>query len=217
MSASGRATMIGILGGTFDPIHYGHLRPALDCLQALGLDQVRFIPLQVAVHRPQPLASSRQRSAMLAAAVADEPGFVVDTRELRREGGSYTFDTLTSLRAEFGAAIPLCLLIGSDAFAGFLDWYRPMEILDLAHLVVMRRPGHDPVASPRVRQLYLERARGDSRSLAERPGGHILFQQVTQVDIASTHIRDLVRRGLSPRYLLPESVLALIEREGLYR
>jgi nicotinate-nucleotide adenylyltransferase len=209
--------MIGILGGTFDPIHFGHLRAALDCHQGLGLDHVRFIPLQVAVHRPQPLVSSGMRLAMLEAAVADEPGFVVDKRELGREGGSYTFDTLTSLREEFGPNRPLCLLIGGDAFAGFLDWYRPMEILELAHLVVMRRPGHDPVTSPRLRQLYLERVGGDTHALAEQPAGRILFHSVTQMEISSTRIRELLRRGSSPRYLLPERVLDIIEREALYR
>ncbi|MBK1718044.1 nicotinate-nucleotide adenylyltransferase [Thiocystis violacea] len=209
--------MIGLLGGTFDPIHFGHLRPALDCLQGLGLDHVRFIPLNVAVHRPRPMASSALRLAMLEAAVADQPGFVVDRRELNRGGGSYTFDTLTSLRSEFGVDRPFCLLIGGDAFAGFLDWYRPLEILELAHIVVMRRPGHDPVASPELRQLYLEHACDDPGSLARRPGGRILFQSVTQMDISATRIRELARLGLSPRYLLPEAVLGMIEREGLYR
>ncbi len=117
--------MIGILGGTFDPIHFGHLRPALDCLQGLGLAEVRFIPLNVAVHRPQPLAAPAMRLAMLEAAVRGQPGFVVDTRELERPGGSFSYDTLVSVRAEVGAEIPLCLLVGGDAFAGFLSWHRP--------------------------------------------------------------------------------------------
>jgi nicotinate-nucleotide adenylyltransferase len=146
-SASSDASMIGVLGGTFDPIHFGHLRPALDCLQALALEEVRLIPLNVAVHRPQPVASSALRLAMLEAAIAGQPGFVADPRELERPGGSYTYDTLISLRAELGDAEPLCLLIGADAFAGFLDWHRPADILDLAHLVVMRRPASRPFAS----------------------------------------------------------------------
>jgi nicotinate-nucleotide adenylyltransferase len=210
------ARMIGLLGGTFDPIHFGHLRAALDCLQGLTLDQVRFIPLRIAVHRPQPLATTVQRLAMLEAAIADEPRFVLDQRELHRDGPSYTLDTLCSLRAEFGIARPLCLLIGADAYAGFLDWYRPLEILELAHLVVMRRPGHDPVASPALRQLYLERACEAPRCLAERAGGRILFQTLTQLDISSTRIRELIALGRRPRYLLPDAVLAYIERERLY-
>ena len=208
--------MIGLLGGTFDPIHFGHLRAALDCLQGLDLEQVRFIPLRIAVHRPQPLATTEQRLAMLEAALADEPPFVLDRRELHRDGPSYTLDTLRSLRAEFGGERPLCLLIGADAYGGFLDWHRPLEILELAHLVVMRRPGHDPVASPALRQLYLERVCEEPRCLAERPGGRILFQTLTQLDISSTRIRELIALGRRPRYLLPDTVLAYIERERLY-
>lgn len=208
--------MIGLLGGTFDPIHFGHLRAALDCLQGLALDQVRFIPLRIAVHRPQPLASTAQRLAMLEAALADAPGFVLDRRELHRDGPSYTLHTLRSLRDEFGPERPLCLLIGADAYAGFLHWYRPLELLELAHLVVMRRPGHDPVASPALRQLYLERVCEEPRCLAAQAGGRILFQTLTQLDISSTRIRELIAQGRSPRYLLPDAVLDYIERERLY-
>jgi nicotinate-nucleotide adenylyltransferase len=210
------ARMIGVFGGTFDPIHFGHLRAALDCLQALALDQVRFIPLRVAVHRPPPLASTEQRLAMLEAALADAPGFVLDRRELHRDAPSYTLHTLRSLRDEFGPERPLCLLIGADAYAGFLDWHRPLEILELAHLVVMRRPGHDPVAGPALRQLYLERVCEEPRCLATRAGGRILFQTLTQLDISSTRIRELIAQERSPRYLLPDAVLDYIERERLY-
>ncbi|AFL72998.1 nicotinate-nucleotide adenylyltransferase [Thiocystis violascens] len=209
--------MIGILGGTFDPIHFGHLRPALDCLQGLGLAEVRFIPLNVAVHRPQPQAAGALRLRMLEAAIAGQPGFVADARELERSGGSFSYDTLVSLRAELGPRVPLCLLVGADAFAGFQSWYRPLGILELAHLVVMRRPGHGSVADPFLRNLYLEHGGDDPASLAAEPGGRILYQDVTQVAISSTRIRQLVARGLSSRYLLPDGVLALIEREGLYR
>jgi nicotinate-nucleotide adenylyltransferase len=209
--------MIGILGGTFDPIHFGHLRPALDCLQGLGLDEVRFIPLNIAVHRPQPLASATQRLRMLELAVADQPGFVVDRRELERSGRSFSHDTLLSLRAERGAEVPLCLLVGADAFAGFLAWHKPLEILELAHLVVMCRPGHGPVADPLLRKLFLEHGCDETASLVNAPGGRILYQEVTQVAISSTGIRQLIARGLSPRYLLPDAVLALIERECIYR
>ena len=210
------ASLIGVLGGTFDPVHFGHLRAALDCQQALGLAQVRFVPLNVAVHRAQPVASSALRLAMLEAAIGGQPGFVTDDRELGRSGGSYTYETLRALRNDLGVDQPLCLLLGADAYQGFLDWYRPLDILDAAHLVVMRRPGHDPVAGPSLRALYLERACDDPSALARAPGGRILFQDVTQVEISSTQIRALIARGLSPRYLLPESVLELIRREGLY-
>lgn len=209
--------MIGIFGGTFDPVHFGHLRPALDCLQGLGLEQVRFIPLNVAVHRPQPLASPRLRRAMLEAATGPEPGFVVDTRELARAGGSYTHDTLCSLRSDFGTERSLCLLIGADAYAGFLDWYRPLDILALAHLVVMHRPDHHPAPDARLRTLYHKHGSDHVAELKSAPGGRILFQNVTQIAVSATQVRKLVAHGASPRYLLPEAVLDVIEREALYR
>jgi nicotinate-nucleotide adenylyltransferase len=209
--------MIAILGGTFDPIHYGHLRPALDCLQGLGLAQVRFVPLNVAVHRPQPLAPAALRLAMVEAAIADQPGFAADARELARPGGSFSYDTLQSLRAELGADRPLCLLVGADAFRGFLSWHRPLAILDLAHLVVMRRPGSSAALDAGLAALCAERADEDLERLRTRPAGAIRFQEVTQLDIASTRVRDLIRRGLSPRYLVPDPVLRIIEDAGLYR
>ncbi|MGQ9660249.1 MAG: nicotinate-nucleotide adenylyltransferase [Thermochromatium sp.] len=208
--------MIGILGGTFDPVHFGHLRLALDCLQTLALAQVRFIPLRIAVHRPPPQASAEQRLAMLEVALADEPRFVLDRRELYRDGPSYTLDTLRSLRDDLGPECPLCLLLGADAYAGFLDWHRPLEILDLAHLVVMRRPGHDPVTSPALQRLYLERGCEEPHRLATRAGGYILLQTLTQLDISATRIRALIAQGHSPRYLLPDPVLDYIEHERLY-
>jgi nicotinate-nucleotide adenylyltransferase len=209
--------MIGLLGGTFDPIHCGHLRPALDCIQALGLDRLHLVPLSVAVHRPQPVAPPRLRLAMLEAAIAGEPRLVADPRELARPGGSFSHDTLSSLRAELGRNEPLCLLVGSDAFAGFLDWHRPLDILGLAHLVAMRRPGDPPSLDPGLRQLLGERGCDDPRTLKAAPAGRILLQPVTQMDISATRIRTLIAQGLSPRWLLPDPVLAIVEREGLYR
>ena len=211
--------MIGVYGGTFDPVHIGHLRPALDCLETLGLDELRLVPLRQAVHRPQPEAPADLRLAMLQAARAGEPRLVVDPRELERSGGSYSLHTLESLRADLGPDVPMCLLMGSDAFAGFLDWHGSEGILTLAHLVVMRRPaaGSAPAMSPQLRRLYAERAAEDVSALAGAPAGRIRMQDVTQLDIASTRVRELIRAGRSVRYLVPEAVLAIIEREGLYR
>jgi nicotinate-nucleotide adenylyltransferase len=209
--------MIGVLGGTFDPIHFGHLRPALDCLQGLALDQVRLIPLRVAVHRPQPVAPAALRLAMLEAAIAGEPGLVADPRELERPGDSFSHDTLAQLRAEVGDAEPICLLVGSDAFAGFLDWHRPREILDLAHVVIMRRPGAPEGFAPDLQGLLGRRLCEDPSALRDAPGGRVLLQAVTQMDISSTRIRQLIGQGLSARFLLPDAVLAICDREGLYR
>jgi nicotinate-nucleotide adenylyltransferase len=209
--------MIGILGGTFDPVHNGHLRVALDVYQALGLHELRLVPLNVAVHRPQPIAAAEQRLAMLEAAIDGQPGFGIDGRELRRAGQSYSVDTLTELRDEVGDATPLCLLIGGDAFNDFFTWHRPYQIMELVHLVVMRRPGAGLQRDPVLRSEIESRRARCAADLGASPAGRIWFQNVTQLDIAATAIRRMVATGLSPRYLLPEPVLALIEREGLYR
>jgi len=200
----------GILGGTFDPIHYGHLRTAVDVAQALDLDSIRLIPLRDPPHRERPATPAPLRLKMVRAAVAGDPLFQVDDREMRRPGKSYTLDTLQELRRELGER-PLCLLLGGDAFRGFPDWHRPERILDLAHLVVMQRPGEPHPA------LYPERHQDDPSRLRQSLGGCILFQPVTQLEISATRIRDLVNAGLSPRYLLPEPVLHIVHRKGLYR
>lgn len=207
--------MIGIFGGTFDPIHYGHLRPALDVQQALGLEQVRFIPLAVAVHRNQPAASAKQRLALLQAALAGQPGFVADEREIRRSGDSYTLHTLQDLHTEFPGT-PLCLFVGGDAFNDYLTWHRPMEILQLAHLVVMQRPGSGTPADPELARLAAERRCSDPGKLEKSPAGSIFFHTVTQLEISSTRIRSLLGSGLSPRFLLPDPALEIIERERIY-
>jgi nicotinate-nucleotide adenylyltransferase len=209
--------MIGVLGGTFDPIHFGHLRPALEVFLSIGLEQLRFIPLNVAVHRRQPQATGDQRVAMVRAAVAGQAGFVVDEKELKRPGRSYSHDTLSSLREELGGNAPLCLLIGSDAFRHFLTWKRPEGILECAHLVVMQRPGPDQPRDPRLVRWSEPYVCSDPAALSRAPGGRILYQQVTQLDISGTAIRELVAKGLSPRYLVPESVLKIIQRNAIYR
>lgn len=209
--------MIGVLGGTFDPIHFGHLRTSLELIQTLGLQEVRFVPLAVAVHRAQPRAGAARRAAMLRTAVAGQAGFLVDERELGREGRSYTYDTLRSLREELGDETPICLLLGSDAFAGFLSWHRPDGVLELAHLVVMQRPGEHRPQGDALRAWSEPRLCFGAADLAQTPNGRILFQEVTRLEISATAIRGLVSRGLSPRYLLPDAVIEIIEREGLYR
>jgi len=209
--------MIGIFGGTFDPIHYGHLRAALDVHQSLGLSELRFLPLNVAVHREQPHASAPQRLAMLRAAIAGEPGLRVDERELRRPGRSYTFDTLTSLRRELGGALPLCLLVGGDAFNGFFDWHRPHDILALAHVVVMQRPGAQRQRDPGLRAEVEHRRATRPTALEQTAAGRIWFEPVTQLDISSTRIRHMLATDRSPRFLLPDAVLAIARREACYR
>jgi len=205
--------MLGILGGTFDPVHFGHLRPALEVQQALKLDEIRFIPLRDPPHRNQPHTTSEQRLSMLQAAIKGLPDFSIDTRELEREGKSYTIDTLRSLHEELGTT-PICLLIGSDAFQQFHTWHKPSEILKLAHLIVMQRPG-DSKTSPTP--VTAGRFITSPESLTTSPAGCILFQPVSQLDISSTTIRALIRNKQNPRYLLPNDVLEIIQKLQLYR
>jgi len=208
--------VIGVLGGTFDPIHYGHLRPALEVREALGMDEVLFIPLRSPAHREAPRLPGVQRLALVEAAVEGQPGFRADDRELRHEGVSYTVLTLRSLRAD-DPGRTLCLLLGQDAFLEFPTWHRPREVLELAHLVVMSRPDASPVGDPVLQQMLAERQTPDSGLLAREHAGRILFQPVTQLGISATVIRGLIQRGRDPRYLLPDAVLDLVRERGLYR
>ena len=209
--------MIGILGGTFDPVHHAHLRCALELQQSFGFEQVRFVPCRIPPHRGAPFATAEQRLAMLEIAVADQAGFTVDARELRREGPSYTVDTLASFREELGPAAPLCLIVGMDAFLGLDTWDRWERLAGFAHIVVMRRPGRDiEAAGPPIRALLQERLAEDPQLLRHAPAGRVALWTVTQIEISGTRIRDLVARGRNVRYLVPDRVLDYIRRERLY-
>ena len=208
--------MIGIFGGTFDPVHFGHLRPALEVQQALGLNEVRFIPAGQPPHRETPYASTPQRLSMLRAAIEDQPGFVVDERELRREGPSYMVDTLASLREEVGQT-PLCLILGYDAFLGLPGWHQWNSLIELAHLVITHRPGwnHDELED--ALQSLVKQCETEVERLSEQAAGGLLFVPVTQLDISATIIREQIRAGQDIRYLLPDTVYRIIREQKLYR
>ncbi len=208
--------MIGIYGGTFDPIHFGHLRTVLEVKESLGLSCVRLIPCHRPPHRKQPAASEQQRLQMLQLAVNGEPGFEIDEQELQRPDMSYTVDTLTAIRASH-AQTPLCLIMGQDAFANFHRWHRWQTILQLAHLVIMKRPGENALYHARITDIIRQHISTDKQSLHSKLAGHILFQPVTQLDISATRIRQLLHSGNNPRYLLPDVVLQFIKQQKLYQ
>jgi nicotinate-nucleotide adenylyltransferase len=208
--------MIGILGGTFDPIHYGHLRPAQEALRALDLAEIRVIPAGQPPHRRAPVASAAQRLRMAQLAVADLPGFVVDDRELRRGGISYTVPTLESLRREFGNR-PLCLLLGMDAFEGIETWHQWNRLPELAHLVVLTRPGWTFPAEATLPAWARGRVARAARELALAPAGGIHFQAVAPQDISATRIREAIARGQPVEGLLPPAVLDYIRQNRLYQ
>lgn len=212
---------IGVLGGTFDPIHYGHLRLAEELGETLRLEEVRFIPSGTPPHRSAPAVPAEHRLAMAQLAAAGNSRFKVDEREVRRAGPGYTYDTLKALRAELGEARPLALLLGADAFLELATWHRWREILGLAHIAVAHRPGF-PVEQwsgrmplPLARE-YSARHMQQPLAVHLSPAGGIVVVPFTALDISATAIRDMLRAGASPRYLLPGAVLDYIRSHRLY-
>ncbi len=197
--------MIGIFGGTFDPIHNGHLRVALDVKEALGLDQIRFIPLNHPVHREPPQTPPQRRLQMLQAAIKHQPGFVADDRELRRNTPSWTLTTLHSLHHDIPRK-KLALLVGSDTFAHFASWHQPDEILKLANLIVMSRPGYHLPDERAIQHLTRKHEVTERQQLLASNCGAIYFQHVTQLGISSSDIRQRLAQGRSLDYLVPTKV-----------
>lgn len=211
--------MIGILGGTFDPIHFGHLRMAQELAAALNLNEVRLIPAAMPPHRKQPKTPASHRAAMVRLAIAGNPKFSLDERELKRTGASYTIDTLLSLREDMGQAVPLCLLMGSDAFLGLPGWHRWHELLALCHIVVAHRPNTAPqpgnMPAP-LAAVWEQCATTRIEDLAEKNAGHILLHHITPLDISATRIREDLQQSTSPRYLMPDAVIDYIHAQQLY-
>lgn len=211
---------LGLFGGTFDPVHYGHLRLAEEAIAHLGLGGVRWIPAGQPPHRGQPQVTAAQRLEMVLRSTAKNACFSVDASEVDAAAPSYTVHTLERLRRELGPEQPLVLLVGADAFAGLSSWYRWREIFALAHVAVSHRPGFPVEAGSLPDQLAAEFA---NRRLAEAgglklaPNGGIVTFAMTQLAISATQIRKLLANGLSARYLLPDSVLDYIELHQLYK
>jgi nicotinate-nucleotide adenylyltransferase len=200
---------IGIFGGSFDPIHFGHLRPALEILNAVSLDAIHFIPSGRPPHRPAPVASAGWRLQMLRAALAGEPRFVVDEREIQRNAPSYSVDTLAGLRSELPGDT-LVLLVGMDAFLGFPSWHHWRRIFDYAHVIVAHRPAWQLQSDGELADVFRARRAMSAQELWSSAAGRILLQPVTQLEISSTRLRASIAAGGDPRYLVPETVRTLI-------
>ena len=215
-------SVLGIFGGTFDPIHCAHLELAREVRAALGLAAVRFIPAGDPPHRAAPVASAMHRLTMVELAIADIPGLEVDGREIHRRGRSYTVDSLAELRAE-APSRPLALMVGADAFLGLPTWHRWRELFDFAHVVVVARPGIalDGALPPDLGREWSRRFDSDVGVLAEKPAGAIIVQPITAHAIAASAIRAQLALGpegiVAVRGLLPAAVLAYIDRNQLYR
>lgn len=214
---AGRASgaLIGVLGGTFDPIHYGHLRTGLELLERLSLDEVRFIPCGQPPHRAAPATPAALRLRMVRAAVEGQRGFVADARELECTGPCYTVDTLAGLRRDFPAA-RLCLLLGMDAFLGLPQWHRWEELLDLAHVVVAHRPGWQVPQTGALGELVRARRTSQAADLGAEQAGRVHVEAVTQLEISATELRASIRAGGDPRYLVPDPVRRIIFETECY-
>lgn len=228
---------IGVFGGTFDPIHFGHLRMAEELAEALSLAEIRIIPAGQPPHRGAPRTPAAHRLEMARLAIAGNPRFKLDEREVRQARASYTVDTLADLRAELGHELPIWLLMGADAFLGLPTWKEWRRLFELANIAVAHRPGyalmHSDSLNAELRQelenrLVSEggREKGEGKNpeaphpspftLPPSPSGSILLKPITQLDIAATDIRTRLQEGRSARYLTPDSVLDYIQENNLY-
>lgn len=206
---------IGILGGTFDPVHYGHLRIALEVRQQLGLDEIRFIPCQRPVLDKTAQASVEHRLAMLELAIVDQEYFTIDKRELERNTPSYAIETLISLRQEF-TKVSLCWIIGSDAFNSLERWHRWEELLNFGNFIVIHRLGTSSIQPAKIIQLLNQHQIKEPADIINQPCGKVLSLNLPSMEISSTYIRQQLSMKKDPRYLFPDSVLQYIHQHRLY-
>lgn len=204
------------MGGTYDPVHFGHLRTALEIKQNLGLSEIKLVPCHIPNHRPEPDVSALHRIAMLNLAIADDSALVVDNRECLSPNTSYTVDTLKSYRSEYGGERPLLLIMGMDAFSSLPQWHQWQRILDLAHIVVAHRPGVELPTQHVLKNIIEKHLVADKQQLFASPSGCVWWQTVTALEISSSQIRQLVQQQLSPKYLLHDSVWHYIKQHQLY-
>jgi nicotinate-nucleotide adenylyltransferase len=208
--------LVGVFGGTFNPVHYGHLRSALELVERLQLEQLRLMPSASPPHRDTPECSAERRAAMVELAVSGEPRLVCDAREMQRPGKSYTIDSLIELRGELGAQQGLCMVLGCDAVQDIATWHRWQELLDWAHIVVIARPGWQLPRAGDLAQWLKTHQLESPELLRQRPCGGIVIEELRPLAISSTEIRDLLASGRSARYLMPQSVVDYIQAHTLY-
>jgi nicotinate-nucleotide adenylyltransferase len=206
------------MGGTFDPVHFGHLRLAQEAAEILGLERVRWVPAGQPWHRAQPKAPGKHRLEMVRLAIRRNALFELDDAEIRQTSPGYTVETLERLRATLGAARPLVLLLGTDAFRGLTSWERWRNLFELAHVFVAQRPGHSltPGGMPSALASEWRKRAGTPDALRARPAGSVVTYGTTALDISASAIRAHFAQSRSPRYLLPSVVLDYIQAHRLY-
>ncbi|MAZ89346.1 MAG: nicotinic acid mononucleotide adenylyltransferase [Cellvibrionaceae bacterium] len=211
----GSRLVIGLFGGTFDPVHNAHLRMALELKQRLQLDEMRLLPCHQPPHRDQPQRSSDDRAAMVRLAVEHCDQLSVDERELQRDKPSYTVDTLLELRQQLGDGVSLCWCVGMDSLVNLSSWHRWRELLDVGHLVVTARPGWQLPVDGEVAD-WLNEHRADAAQLKKTACGSVVVCEMSQLAISATEIRDTIAKGDSAQYLMPEAVWRYIKGNDLY-
>lgn len=208
---------IGVFGGTFDPVHNAHIQMALSALSKLDLDEVRLIPCHQPPHRDQPQLTSRQRLHLLELATAHHPSLLVDDRELKRSGPSWTVDTLRDLRQEFGEQVSIVLLMGADAYSSLNSWHQWQQLPKLAHIAVFLRPGYSLPDSGPLSE-YLDRSSSGQPLLLgiqNQPSGLVAALDQSQVDLSATYVREQLGKGRLPSGLDP-AVSHYIVQHQLY-
>jgi nicotinate-nucleotide adenylyltransferase len=208
--------MIGLFGGSFDPIHNGHLRVALEAQQRLGLSQVRFIPCHTHAFAKPIQATAAQRLAILKLAISGEPHFHVEPHEIEQHNVSYTIDTVITLKHKFPTE-KLALLIGVDAFVALPKWHRWQEIIDYASIIVLHRPGYTIPVAGEVIDYLKEHECHDAKTFTEQSPSGIYLLSLPMLEISSTYIRHSIRDGKNAKYLLPDAALNYIHEQKIYQ
>lgn len=209
---------VAMFGGTFNPVHNAHLRAAVELREAFELDALHMIPAHLPPHRSEPGVSSRDRLEMLKKGVGETPGLVADDREIRRDGPSWSVETLDSLRREYGQHTRLLMILGRDAFLRLPQWHRPEAIFDHAHILVIGRPDSDECMGEALLALIEGRVVRERNALMSRPAGGVLFyEDTTAMAISATAIRRRLSQRRCVSYLMPASVEQFIARHGFYR
>lgn len=211
-----KQSAFAFMGGTFDPIHNGHLRTALELQHWLGVDQLCLIPSKTPVHRATPGRTSQQRLEMVQLAVANEPSLCADEREICSEQPSYSSLTLQGLRSELGDTCPIYMIMGMDSYMTLPSWFEWQKFTDYCHIVVVKRPGYELPKEGEIAQFTAEHKAQSLEQTLTMPAGKVLFHELTPLGISATQIRENIAQGLSPRYLFPDGVWQYIQDNRLY-
>ncbi|MDC0575349.1 nicotinate-nucleotide adenylyltransferase [Nitrosomonadaceae bacterium] len=216
-----RTPLVGIFGGTFDPIHYGHLRIAEEIVKTVGLQKLYFVPAGMPRLRHSPVASPQHRVEIVRLAIQKNPDFVLDEREIYRDGVSYSIDTVREFKQEFGEEVRLCLVLGADAFIKLPEWNNWKELFNLCHFIVSTRPGYTltlikELLSKELREECSQRWVSNTESLRKDMSGLIFIASTTMLDISATSIRAHIAVGRSVRHLVPSVTVNYISENKLY-